>query len=190
METNFTQVDQTIGAVLSCLSPAHQSALLLSYLDSWMQTLPSCLGDREVSLCCLLRPMHSLLQMYKPWRLGVPTQQNAALRHNSRVLVGTVTTCWCNNIKQNLTVFNTGRSRTRPNTGNRLRKPSTTGKKPLKSSQNPYVSTQIPTSAHLTRISVTPTRKHIDPCRNDGATCLLATWHVQNMEHDCFGLHQ
>ena len=53
METNFTQVDQTTGAALSCLSPAHQSALLLSYLDSWMQTSPSCLGDREVSLCWL-----------------------------------------------------------------------------------------------------------------------------------------
>ena len=53
METNFTQVDQTTEAALSCLSPAHQSALLLSYLDSWMQTIPSCLGDRGGSLCCL-----------------------------------------------------------------------------------------------------------------------------------------
>ena len=53
METNFTQVDQTTGAALSCWSPAHQSALLLSYLDSWMQTIPSCLGDREGSLCWL-----------------------------------------------------------------------------------------------------------------------------------------
>jgi len=51
MGNNFTQVDQTIGAALSCLSPAHQSALLLSYLDSWMQMIPSCLGDRGGSLC-------------------------------------------------------------------------------------------------------------------------------------------
>ena len=83
------------------------------------------------------------------------------------------------------TVFNTGRSRRRPRTGNRLRNPSTTGKKPLNSNQNPYVSTQIPTKAHLTRISITPTRKQADPCRQTGTAITRFT---QNCLHDIVSL--
>ena len=62
------------------------------------------------------------------------------------------------------TVLKTGRSRTRPKTGIRLKKDSAVGMKPAKRHQKPYVSTSIPTIAHPHTTRPTPRRKNALPC--------------------------
>jgi len=62
------------------------------------------------------------------------------------------------------TVLKTGRSRTRPKTGIRLKKDSAVGMKPAKRHQKPYVSTSIPTIAQPHTTRPTPRRKNALPC--------------------------
>ena len=66
--------------------------------------------------------------------------------------------CYC-------TVFSTGRSNKRPKTGKLRRLLKTVGKNSLKSNQNPYVSSNIPTTAHPYKTTKTPDRKKPEPCK-------------------------
>ena len=80
-------------------------------------------------------------------------------------------------MREGLTDLRKGVSRKLPSIGMPLKYPKMVGKKPLNSTQNPYDSKHIPSTAHPYNTVATPARKNPEPCRISKASARLQLLH-------------